>query len=269
MYHGGKWKIAPWIIGHLPEHHTYVEPYGGAASVLLRKPRSRDETYNDLDGEIVNLFKIIRDHPRRMTRALLWTPYSRAEYRAAFDLTDDPFEMARRTIIRSFMGFAGVAINREKYSGFRARSNRFGGIIAREWMNYPKNVRTLAARFRGVTLENKPAIDIIHQQDGPETLFYLDPPYVHDTREITGKGVYAHEMSDDDHRELAAVITTINGMAVLSGYRGGLYDELYGGWHSVERNTRAGSKRPRVEVLWLNEAAASKLQLRQSRQLQF
>ena len=154
-YHGGKWKIAPWIIGHLPEHHTYVEPYGGAASVLLRKPRSRDETYNDLDGEIVNLFKIIRDHPRRMTRALLWTPYSRAEYRAAFDLTDDPFETARRTIIRSFMGFSGVVINREINSGFRARSSRFGRRAAREWMNYPKNVRTLAARFRGVTLENK------------------------------------------------------------------------------------------------------------------
>lgn len=116
-YHGGTWILAPWIISHFPAHRVYVEPFGGAASVLLRKERSYGEVYNDLDGEIVNLFRIVREQPRKLMRSLAWTPFSRDEYRAAFDISAEPLEMARRTIVRSFMGFGSNAINRAESPG--------------------------------------------------------------------------------------------------------------------------------------------------------
>jgi DNA adenine methylase len=178
-YHGGKWNLADWIISHFPPHRVYVEPYGGAASVLLSKERSYGEVYNDLDGEIVNLFRVVREHPKRLMRLLAYTPFSRNEYRNAFEIVEhDHVEMARRTIIRSFMGFGSNSINRAVKSGFRANSNRSGTTPAHDWANYPPNVRRVARRLRGVVIENRPASEIIAQHDSPETLFYLDPTFM-------------------------------------------------------------------------------------------
>lgn len=260
-YHGGKWKLAEWIIAHLPPHRTYVEPFGGAASVLLRKPRSYAEVYNDLDGEMVNLFRVMRDHGPRLTRALLWTPFSRDEYRAAFELTEDPVETARRTIIRSFMGFGSNAINRAVKSGFRSNSNRSGTTPAHDWQNYPPNVRRVSRRFRGVVIENKAAIALMQQHDSPDTLHYLDPPYVHSTRAMKamhGNHGYAHEMTDGDHELLATYLSTVEGMVVLSGYHGELYDRLYDGWERIQCEALADGAAPRVEVMWFNAAAWSR-----------
>jgi DNA adenine methylase len=257
-YHGGKWNLADWIISHFPPHRVYVEPYGGAASVLLSKERSYGEVYNDLDGEIVNLFRMVREHPKRLMRMLAWTPFSRNEYRNAFEIVEDPVEMARRMIIRSFMGFGSNAINRAVKSGFRANSNRSGTTPAHDWANYPPNVRRIARRLRGVVIENRPAAEIIAQHDSSETLFYLDPPYVHATRALDimhGDHGYAHEMSNDEHRTLAEQLRGVGGMVVLSGYHGELYDELYEGWERVERGALADGASPRIEVLWLNATA--------------
>lgn len=259
-YHGGKWMLAPWIIDHLPPHRVYVEPYGGAASVLLRKPRSYGEVYNDLDGEIVNLFRVVRERSKDLTRALLWTPFSRTEYRVtAFGPTDDPLEMARRTVIRSFMGFGSNSIQRAVKSGFRSNSNRSGTTPAHNWMEFPANVRAVARRFRGVVVENLPAMDVVKQHDSPETLIYADPPYVHETRMTVtqhGQHGYRHEMTDDDHRAMAATLRSVRGMVVLSGYPCDLYDrELFHDWHRVEREALADGARKRTEVLWINAAA--------------
>lgn len=259
-YHGGKWLLGAWIISRLPRHRVYVEPYGGAASVLMKKPRSYAEVYNDLDGEIVNVFKVVRERPAALTRALIWTPFSREEYRAAFERCEDELEMARRTIIRSFMGFGSNAINRNVKSGFRPNSNRSGTTPAQDWKNYPINIRAVAHRFRGVVIENKPAVDVIAQHDGPETLFYLDPTYVWDSRALDimhGDYGYAHEMSDDDHIALAEVLNGggLAGMVVLSGYHSELYDRLYPHWHREERKALADGAAERVEVLWFNAAA--------------
>lgn len=257
-YHGGKWNLAEWIISEMPPHRVYVEPFGGAASVLLRKPRSYAEVYNDMDGEIVNLFRVVREQPRRLVRELVWTPFSRDEYRAAFPLADDGVEVARRTITRSFMGFGSNAINRAVQSGFRANSNRSGTTPAHDWMNYPMSLRATASRLRGVVIENKPALGVIAQYDGPETLFYLDPPYVHATRALDvmhGDHGYAHEMTDAQHKELAAALGGVSGMVLLSGYHGDLYDRLYGSWPRVERTALADGAARRTEVLWFNTAA--------------
>ncbi len=254
-YHGGKWLLAPWIIAHLPPHRVYVEPYGGGGSVLLRKQRSYAEIYNDLDGEIVNVFHMVRDRGEELARALALTPFARDEFLLSYETSDDPLEQARRTITRSFQGFGSAAVCGE-VSGFRV-NNRSGTSPAQEWRNYPSALPAMIERLRGVVIENRDAIKVMRQHDGTDTVHYVDPPYVHSTRSekvratITRKS-YKHEMTDDQHRELAEALHGLRGAVVLSGYPSPLYDELYGDWQRVERQAHADGARDRVEVLWLS-----------------
>lgn len=253
-YHGGKWILAPWIISHFPPHRVYVEPFGGGGSVLMRKTRSYAEVYNDLDGEIVNVFRVVRDHGDELRRALELTPFARDEFLLSYEPSDDPVEQARRTITRSFMGFGSAAVCGQA-SGFRSNSNRSGTTPAHDWGNYPDILPATINRLRGVVIESKDATEVIQQHDGQDTLHYVDPPYVHETRSKGNpycKKGYKHEMTDDQHRELAAVLKTLQGAVILSGYRCPLYDELYAGWTRIERNAYADGARDRVEVLWIS-----------------
>ncbi len=157
-YHGGKWMLAPWIISHFPDHRIYVEPFGGGWSVLLRKPRSYAEVYNDLDGEIVNVFKMVREKGNELADLLYLTPYAREEY-GVLKVNDDPMERARKTIIRSFMGFSSTSIHRN--TGFRSDSNRSGTTPAHDWKNYPESLVHTIDRLRGVVIENRDAKVVI------------------------------------------------------------------------------------------------------------
>jgi DNA adenine methylase len=258
-YHGGKWRLAPWIISHFPEHRVYVEPFGGGGSVLLRKARSYGEVYNDLDGEIVNLFRVARDRGGELRRALELTPFARAEFLESYLPSDDPLEQARRTLTRSFMGFGSAAVCGE-ISGFRANSNRSGTTPAHDWHHFPDCLPAIIDRLRGVVIENKPASEVMAQHDGADTLHYCDPPYVHDTRSRGNrycKKGYKHEMTDADHREFAAFVRGLSGMVVVSGYACPLYDELFGDWRLVGRKAYADGARERTEALWINAAAAA------------
>lgn len=260
-YHGGKWMLGPWIVAHLPAHRIYTEAYGGAASVLLRKPRARMvEVYNDLDAEIVNLFRVLRDGAQaaELRRLVTLTPYAREEFALSYEPTADPLEQARRTVVRSFQGFGSDSATGAQ-TGFRANGNRQNAHPSRDWTNYPAALESFTERLRGVVIENRPALEVIAQHDAPETLHYVDPPYPHDTRSAntirSGKG-YRHEMSADNHRALASALHQCEGMVVLSGYGCDLYDrELYPGWHRVERKALADGALDRVEVLWSNNAA--------------
>lgn len=269
-YHGGKWKLAPWIVSQFPAHRIYVEPYCGGASVLLRKPRSYSECVNDLNSEIVNLFRVLRDAElsHELRRQLQLTPFARDEFRAAYRLVEllDPegmIEMARRTVVKAFMGFGSAAItsrsNGAAPTGFRSNSNKSGTTPAHDWKNYPEGLEAIVERLRGVVIENKDACEVMLQHDTPQTLHYCDPPYVNETRD---KGSdYSHEMTDDDHRELAKVLREMNGMVILSGYPCDLYDkELFPDWYRVERPHLADGARKRTEVLWMNDAAAAQQQ---------
>jgi DNA adenine methylase len=267
-WHGGKWILAPWIIEHLPPHRIYVEPYGGAASVLIRKPRSYAEVYNDLDDDVVNLFRVIRDDEmsHRLHSAVLHTPFARTEFNDAYLPTNDPVEKARRLIIRSFMGFGSDGHNGARPTGFRANSNKSGTTPAHDWANYDEALELIIWRVRGLVIENRPAIEVIQQQDGPATLHYVDPPYVHATRAGGSNATrkeYRHEMSDDDHRELLTALLALAGMVVLSGYPNPIYEEALAGWHRVERAALADGARKRTEVLWLNPSAIAALPIRQ------
>ncbi|MBO3760372.1 DNA adenine methylase [Ciceribacter sp. L1K22] len=270
-WHGGKWKLAPWIIAHLPPHRVYVEPYGGAASVLIRKPRAYAEVYNDLDDEVVALFRVLRDPEQAaLLRELLrLTPFARTEFKAAYEATDDPIERSRRLIIRSFMGFGSNAHSSadrgHRSTGFRATSNRSGTTPAIDWANYPAALTALVDRLQGVVVENRPALAVMAQHDRPGTLHYVDPPYMHQTRSDPDKHAYRHELSDADHAELLRFLSSLTGMVVLSGYEAPLYGDHLIDWHRLEKATHADGARERTEILWLNPAASEAL--RHSREM--
>lgn len=263
-YHGGKFRLSSWIISHFPKHRIYVEPFGGAGSVLFRKPRSYAEVYNDLDGEIVNLFRVLRDptQARELERLLRMTPYARSEFDAAHLTASDPIEQARRTIIRSFMGFGSDSLFGTYATGFRGDTRRNHGIPAHDWAGYPEAVSAFTDRLRGVVIENRPAAQVILQHDGPDTLHYCDPPYPQETRACGGtKHGYRHEMTNEEHRALGKVLKDAKGMVVISSYPCALYDEeLFPEWRRVEKRTTADGAHPRTEVLWLNPAATKGMQ---------
>lgn len=264
-WHGGKWLLAPWIIGHFPPHRVYVEPFGGAGSVLLRKPRSYGEVYNDLDDDVVNLFRVLRsDRAGELVSALALTPFARREFEDSYGDTDDPVERARRLVARSFMGFGSDGHNRAVKTGFRANSSRSGTTPAQDWANYPAALAATVERLRGVTVEHRAALDCMGQHDGPDTLHYVDPPYLPETRSTlsrrkgNGFHAYAHEMDEADHRALLAALRRLRGMVILSGYPSDLYDAALADWQRVERPALADGARKRTEVLWINPAALAR-----------
>lgn len=267
-YHGGKWLLAPWIIQHLPPHKTYVEPFGGGGSVLLRKPRSHAEIYNDLDGEIVNVFRVARDRGAELHRALELTPFARSEFKESYAPAEDELEQARRTILRSFQGFGSAAACGET-SGFRATSSRSGTTPAMDWRNYPQALVAIVDRLRGVVIEQRDAVKVMAHHDATTTVHYVDPPYVHSTRSTKvrhtdNRKSYKFELTDEQHAALAQVLHGLVGMVVLSGYPSPLYASLYPDWYRIDRMAHADGARDRVESLWLNDAARAGLRNFQS-----
>jgi DNA adenine methylase len=252
--------LGPWIINHFPAHQVYVEPFGGAASVLMQKERSYAEIYNDLDGDVVNLFRVLRSgRGDELVRLLRLTPFSKDEFNLAYERTEDEMERARRLVVRSFMGFGSNGHNIKAKTGFRANSNRSGTTPAHDWVNYPDSLAQVVKRIEGVTIENKDALAVAQQHDAPTTLHYFDPPYVPSTRSLANPydikyrgGMYAHEMAEEDHGPMLEAIRGLEGMVVLSGYETPLYDEALSDWHRVTREALADGARPRIEVLWIN-----------------
>lgn len=257
-YHGGKWRLAPWIIGHMPAHRTYVEPFCGAASTLLRKSRSYAEVINDLDGQIVNLFRVMRDpdKAKELKRLLELTPFAREEFELSYKESDNDIEQARRTIVRAYMGFGSNAHNMN--TGFRANSDRSGTTPAHDWANYPAVIEGIVSRLQGVIIEHRPAVQVIRSHDSMETLIYADPPYVHSTRKRSMQHSYSNEMTDAKHIELAHVLKETKGMVLLSGYDCELYHDLYSGWRCEIKNTHADGAKDRIECLWINPYANSR-----------
>jgi DNA adenine methylase len=267
-WHGGKWKLAPWIISHFPAHRGYVEPFGGAASVLLRKPRSYAEVYNDLDDWAVNMFGVLRDpkQAKKLITALRLTPFSRTEFAECGriqDATADPIEMARRLVVRSYMGFGSNAHN-GRSTGFRSNSNRSGTTPAHNWANYPEALAAIVERLTGVVVESRDASEVMAIHDGPEVLHYVDPPYLPETRSPANKydlkyRMYRHEMTREQHVALLDHLRQLQGMVVLSGYPSDIYDSALPGWRRVETLAHADGARERTEVLWLNPACVTAL----------
>jgi DNA adenine methylase len=281
-YHGGKFRLAPKLLEVFPEHRVYTEAYGGGASVLMRKPRVYSEIYNDLDDEVVNVFRVLQDRRKaeRLEELLRVTPFSRVEFIRSYVPARTDVERARRTIIRSFMGFGSDSISRMKASragfntrissnmrtGFRWNSNRSGTTGASDWKHYPDHVKDFCERLQGVVLENRDAFTILLKMDRIDTLHYVDPPYPMCVRKSRSEHRYRHEMTDHHHETLSSLLHSLKGKVVISSYPSDLYDRLYRGWKKIEwtgnqfcSTPKRGLSRMRTESVWLNAAAADSL----------
>lgn len=261
-YYGGKWKLAPWIISYMPAHRIYTEVFGGAASVLMQKPRVYAEVLNDLDGEIVNLFRVLRSpvQASELRRLVELTPYARDEFELSYEPDADPIEQARRTLFRSFAGFGSGAASGHQ-TGFRNNTSRSGTTPAEDWRNFPAAIEAFTDRLRGVVIECRPATDVLLANDYENALHYIDPPYPFDVRNHNGhyRGIYRVEMGHEaEHRELAAVLHSLSGYVMVSGYECDLYDDLYGDWEKVTKDTHADGAGERTEALWLNPAVSER-----------
>lgn len=259
-YYGGKWALAPWIVSHFPHHTSYVEPFGGAASVLLRKQPAKFEIYNDVAEDVVNFFRVLRDREEELRRSLSLTPFSRLEFSLALEATDDPLERARRFYVRSWQGWSGST--QKPYDGWKLQPrdwHKQNTEIDRRWLNLD-HLLPIADRLRRVQIECRPAGKVIAQCDSAETLFYVDPPYPHTTRSRRWRGIaYQHELSDDDHVHLLNQLLKVEGFVVLSCYESGFYSHTLegAGWRKVSKSTNTLRGTACVEHLWLNPRIAS------------
>lgn len=251
-YHGGKFRIAPWIIKHFPEHTCYVEPFCGAANVLLRKPASNFEVMNDLNSDVVNFFEMLRRRTDELIRAIELTPFSREVQTRAYEPTGDPLEKALRLYIRCWQGFGPSEGGTNPGWRYQVDDSRGGSRLVDEWSRLD-HLWFIAARLKTVMIENDDALKVIQRFDTSTTLFYIDPPYPAETRGNRWAGqAYAYEMDTEKHRELAATLHNIKGMAAISGYRCDLYEELYPDWRRLDKSVTTNGNGQAVESLWLS-----------------
>lgn len=253
-YHGGKYILSDWILSFFPKHRIYVEPFGGAASVLLKKKRSEIECYNDINSKVVAVFRVMQDSRlrKKLKEKLKWTPYSRTEWEMSQETTEDIVEQARRVIVRSWMSHGSTQAN----TGFRTNLRAAGVNPPRNWKDWKEHIEAFAERLEGVIIENTFAEKVMEGFDTHETLFYVDPPYIPATRGRWANGAYEYEMSTGDHEELIRQLNSLKGMVVLSGYNCDLLDDLLRGWERFDRQAYADKAHLRTESVWLNQAAS-------------
>ena len=257
-YFGGKTAIAERIVDMLPPHEHYVEPFAGSLAVLLAKPRARMETVNDLDGDLVNFWRVLRERPQDLERVCALTPHGRAEYLGCYEPAEDDLERARRVWVNLTQGRGGQM----RRTGWRCYADPHGGSSMPEYLGaYVARLVPAAERIATVSLECLDALDVIRRYGSHQgVLIYADPPYLESVRAKHIRGTvrgaqYKHELrTDDDHRELAEALSECAAAVVLSGYDSPLYDGLYDGWHRAELSAQAGNgiARGRTEVLWSN-----------------
>lgn len=233
--------------------------------MLLQKPRAYAEVYNDLDDDIANFFRVLRDpdQAEQLIQSLHLTPYARAEFDLSYEDCAQPVERARRTAVRAGMGF-GSAGATKGVTGFRIDTARPYGTAQHLWSRYPGQLSAVIERLQGVLIENRPAIEVMQQHDTADTLHFVDPPYVFGTRSLRNvvQGCYRHEMTDEQHLELLGVLKNLQGMVVLSGYPSDLYERELADWQVHTTGSRIAAGRGtsvKTEVLWLNAACQQRL----------
>ena len=256
-WYGGKFSHLEWLLPLVPDGRHYCEPFGGSGAVLINRPPSLVETYNDLDGEVVNFFRVLRDQRDDLISAIAFTPFSREEFFLAIAAQNDSIsqlERARRFFVRARQARTGLAQTATlgRWANCKKTSRAgMSGVVSR-WLGSVETLPDIAMRLMRVQLENRPALDLIKLYDASDTVFYCDPPYPHGTR--GDSRAYGYEMTDDDHAELAELLGQVKGRAALSGYRCGLLDRLYADWnlHLAPAKQSHAVKQIRQEALWTN-----------------
>lgn len=258
-WYGGKFSHLDWLLPLLPPCHHYCEPFAGSGAVLLNRQPSPVETYNDIDGEVVTFFRVLRDRHEELIRAIALTPFSREEYYTAiYEPTDDisEVERARRFYIKARQTRTGLAQTASlgRWANCKDTSRAgMSGVVSR-WLGGVEGLDQIAQRLLRVQIENRPAVDVIRLYDSPTTLFYCDPPYLHVTR--GDAKAYGFEMNEEQHKEFAEAINACKGMAAVSGYDHPLMDDLFKPQQWIKtvgpEKTIHSTKDVRREVLWTN-----------------
>lgn len=245
-YPGAKWRIADWIIAHFPEHKVYCEPFFGSGAVFFKKSPSYIETINDIDGDIVNLFRVIRECPEELADKIALTPYARDEFADCYESVDDPVERARRTLVRYHQSFGTSNSSRRSWRNVQT----YGGPRTATMWNYlPERIQECCERLKEAQIENIDAIELIRRYDDEKTLIYCDPPYLQGLRK---KNIYKNEVSDDYHKTLLDALKSTRSMVVISGYDNDMYNDALAGWWTDEKTTTAQMGLRRVEKIWAN-----------------
>ncbi|AKG36115.1 DNA adenine methylase [Paenibacillus durus] len=261
-YPGSKWSMANWIISHMPPHTTYLEPYFGSGAVLFNKPPSALETVNDLDGDVVNLFRVIRDRPNELAHMVQWTPYSREEYYRSYEESADTLEKARRFLVRTWQAIGAKTSDRTGWRSNIQYDKAPHKIWPKQWREIPLEILQCCDRLKDVQLENQPALQLLERYRFPDVCIYADPPYLLETR---ASRMYKHEMAEEGetdeeaHLKLLDALDAHPGPVLLSGYSHPLYDERLKHWQRNERAATADRGKPRIEVLWINPVAAGEV----------
>lgn len=245
-YPGAKNRLVDWILEYVPEHKVYLEPYAGSLAVLLNKERSHIETVNDLDGDVTNFFRVLRDNGEELKRRIELTPYSRIEYINAYKGHCDDIERARLFAVKCWMGFGCGNLYQ---NGFKSGQQTHSPNPAKAWAELPQILDMATERLKGVQIECLPAVELISRYNTEDVFIYADPPYLHGTRK---NYLYRYEMSDLEHEELLETLLKHPGKVLLSGYDNEMYNKILFGWNKVYKRARAECGLLRTEVLWMN-----------------
>lgn len=246
-YPGAKNRLASWIVSHIPQHKVYCEPFLGSGAVFLNKEPAYNEILNDLDDDIYNFFKAVRENPEGLCKLIEATPYSRTEYSAAY--MDEPvsdLEQARRFAVKCWQGFG--CGNRYK-NGYRRGIGVASPNPAKAWAKLPDTIQLSTERLKNAQIEHKDALELISDLYGEDTFIYIDPPYLQDTRK---KYLYNHEMTDEQHAELLQIVKESDCKIMISAYENELYDNVLVDWKKEHKSTTSECSRKRTETLYMN-----------------
>lgn len=256
-WYGGKFSHLDWLLPQLPRGHHYCEPFAGSGAVLLNREPSPVETYNDIDGDVVNFFRVLRDRGEDLVRAIGLTPFSREEFHKAINgsmkrISD--LERARRFYVRARQARTGLAQTATlgRWANCKNTSRAgMSGVVSR-WRGGVEALFEIAERLLRVQIENRPAVDVIRLYDSPQTVFYCDPPYLHETR--GDSKAYGFEMDVEAHRELSEALLSVRGKVAISGYRCAPMDKWFKGWRRFDAEAKQchSIKKLRQECLWMN-----------------
>lgn len=246
-YPGAKWRISDWITSHLPPHKVYLEPFFGSGAVFFKKEPSYIETINDINGDVVNLFRVCREHPEELAKLINLTPFAREEFQNCYEIEcEDAIERARRTLVRYHQSFGTCNSSKNSWRNVQTHG---GPRCATMWNDLPEIIIDCCERLKNAQIENTDAITLINRYNNPNTLIYCDPPYLQSLRK---RNMYKNEYTQEQHIELLRVLKDSGSMVVISGYDSELYNDMLKGWRTDEKLTTAQMGLHRTEKLWMN-----------------
>lgn len=245
-YPGAKWKLSSWIISHFPEHRVYVEPYFGSGAILFNKEPVGIETVNDKDSNVVNLFQVIRECPEQLAQAINMTPWARDEYYASYEPTTDNLEQARRFLVRCWQAYA-TRIGTK--TGWRHSAQGQCPNMPEQWGQLPRRITEVAQRLKHVQIENRDALELIEKYNNESCLIYLDPPYMHGTRQ---KGIYSSDGTEAEHISMLSAALKSHSKILISGYDSPLYRDMLKGWNRETHMSNTENASIKQEVIWWN-----------------